>query len=68
MIRRNDGEIRRELADLFFDRQDWNGVGYSVDDGMVTLKFPAKSKVDVSDVVSEVRKTAGVRSVFVVLL
>ncbi|MGH9800238.1 MAG: peptidoglycan-binding domain-containing protein [Blastocatellia bacterium] len=68
MIRRNDEGIRRELAELFFDHNDWNGVDYSIDDGMVTLKFPAKSTVDVSSVVSEVRKIAGVRSVFVVLL
>ena len=68
MIRRNDDGIYRDLAELFFERNDWNGVQYSVKDGMVTLKIPPKSQVDVGNLVSEVRKVAGVRSVFVVIL
>lgn len=68
MIRRKDQEVERELREVFFERNDWNGVRYSVKDGMVTLKVPAKSKVDIGNVAAEVRKVAGVRSVFVVML
>ena len=68
IIRRNDEEVERELSEIFFVRNDWNGVRYSVDDGMVTLKVPTKSKVDIGNVAAEVRKVAGVRSVFVVML
>lgn len=68
MIRRNDEDIYPELAELFFNRNDWNGVRYTVKDGMVTLKIPPKSKVDVGTIAAEVRKVAGVRSVFVVML
>lgn len=68
IIRRNDEEVARELAEVFFERNDWNGVRYSVKDGMVTLKIPAKSTVDVGNLAAEVRKVAGVRSVFVVML
>jgi len=68
MIRRNDEDVSRELAELFFHRNDWNGVRYSVKDGMVTLKIPAKSTVNVGNLAAEVRTIAGVRSVFVVML
>lgn len=68
MIRRKDDDIYPDLAELFFEHHDWNGVRYTVTDGMVTLKIPTKSKVDVGNIASEVRKVAGVRSVFVVAL
>lgn len=68
MIRRNDDDIYPELAELFFGHNEWNGVRYTINDGMVTLKIPPKSNVDVAKMVSEVRKIAGVRSVFVVAL
>ncbi|MFN0111242.1 MAG: peptidoglycan-binding domain-containing protein [Blastocatellia bacterium] len=68
MIRRKDGDIDRELSELFFERNDWTGVQHSTKDGMVTLKLPPKSKVDVGNLVSEIRKVAGVRSVFVIAL
>jgi len=68
MIRRNDEEVARELSEVVFERNDWNGVRYSVKEGMVTLKIPAKSTVDVGNLAAEVRKVAGVRSVFVVML
>lgn len=65
-IRRNDDGIYRDLSELFFEHHEWNGVKYEVKDGMVTLKIPLKSKVDVSNLVSGVRTVAGVRSIFVV--
>jgi peptidoglycan hydrolase-like protein with peptidoglycan-binding domain len=68
IIRRNDDDIYPELAELFFEHHDWNGVRYEVKDGMVSLKIPPKSQVDVGSIVSEVRKIAGVRSVFVISL
>lgn len=68
IIRRNDEDIAPEIAELFFSRNDWNGVRYTVKDGMVTLKTSSKSNVDIGYVAAEVRKIAGVRSVFVVIL
>lgn len=68
MIRRKDGDVDRELSEIFFDRNDWIGVQHSTKEGMVTLKIPPKSKVDVGNLVAEVRKVAGVRSVFVIAL
>jgi peptidoglycan hydrolase-like protein with peptidoglycan-binding domain len=68
LIRRNDDPISSDLRELFFEHHEWTGVQYEVKDGMVTLKIPPKSKVDVGALVSEVRKVAGVRSVFVVVL
>lgn len=68
LIRRKDDAVYSELRELFFDHHEWTGVDYDVKDGMVTLKIPPKSKVDVGSLVSEIRKVAGVRSVFVVAL
>lgn len=68
IIRRNDEDIAPEIAALFFNHHDWNGVRYTVKDGMVTLKISSKSNVDIGNVAAEVRKIAGVRSVFVVML
>jgi hypothetical protein len=68
MIRRNDEDTFPEIEKLFAEHPEWRDVHYSLKDGMVTLKLPPKSEVDVGKMVSEVRKIAGVRSVFVVAL
>jgi peptidoglycan hydrolase-like protein with peptidoglycan-binding domain len=68
MIRRNDEDTAPEVAEVFASQPDWSGLEFSVKEGMVTIKLPPKSKVDIGTLVSEVRKIAGVRYVFVVVL
>ena len=68
MIRRNDEDTQPEVAEVFDSKPEWSGLVYIVKDGMVTIKLPPKSKVDIGTLVSEVRKIAGVRYVFVVVL
>jgi len=68
MIRRNDEDTTPEVAEVFASKPEWSGLDFSVKDGMVTIKLPPKSKVDIGALVSEVRKVAGVRSVFVITL
>ena len=68
MIRRNDEDTQPEVAEVFDSKSEWSGLVYTVKDGMVTIKLPPKSKVDIGTLVSEVRKVAGVRYVFVVVL
>ncbi len=68
MIRRNDEDTRPEVAEVFDSKPAWSGLVYTVKDGMVTIKLPPKSNVDIGTLVSEVRKVAGVRYVFVVVL
>lgn len=68
LIRRNDDDTAKDISDLFLEHREWSGVVFSVKDGMVTLKIPPKSPVNVGSLVHEVRKTAGVRSVFVIIL
>jgi len=66
MIRRNDEDTAPEVAEVFASRPDWNSLEYSVKAGMVTIKLPPKSKVDIGTLVYEVRKVAGVRYIFVI--
>lgn len=68
MIRRKDKDTQPEVAEVFDSKPEWSGLVYTVKDGMVTIKLPPKSKVDIGTLVSEVRKVAGVRYVFVVVL
>lgn len=68
MIRRNDDDTAKDISDLFLERRDWSGVNFTVKEGMVTLKIPPGSPVNVGAMVYEVRKIAGVRSVFVIIL
>lgn len=68
MIRRNDEDVAPEVADVFASEPQWRDVNFTVKDGMVTIKLPPKSTVDIGTLVSEVRKVAGVRYVFVVVL
>ncbi|MGE0886355.1 MAG: peptidoglycan-binding domain-containing protein [Blastocatellales bacterium] len=68
MIRRNDDDTAKDISDLFLDHREWSGVIFAVKDGMVTLKIPPNSPVNVGSLVYEIRKTAGVRSVFVIIL
>jgi peptidoglycan hydrolase-like protein with peptidoglycan-binding domain len=66
MIRRNDEDTAPEVAEVFASKPDWNSLQFTVKAGMVTIKLPPKSKVDIGTLVSEVRKVAGVRYVFVI--
>ena len=68
MIRRKDEDTQPEVAEIFDSKPEWAGLVYIVKDGMVTIKLPPKSRVDIGTLVSEVRKVAGVRYVFVVVL
>jgi len=68
MIRRNDDDTAKDISDLFLEHMEWSGVIFSVKDGMVTLKVRPTSEVNVGSMVHEVRKVAGVRSVFVIIL
>lgn len=68
MIRRDDEDVLPEVEELFGSKPEWSDVNFSVKDGMVTIKLPPRSTVDIGALVSEVRKIAGVRSVFVVVL
>lgn len=68
MIRRNDEDVAPEVADVFASEPQWRDLNFTVKDGMVTIKLPPKSTVDIGTLVSEVRKVAGVRYVFVVVL
>lgn len=68
MIRRDDEDVLPEVEEVFGSNPDWSDVKFGVKDGMVTIKLPPKSTVDIGALVSEVRKIAGVRSVFVIVL
>ncbi|MDQ3012552.1 MAG: peptidoglycan-binding protein [Acidobacteriota bacterium] len=68
IIRRNDEDTQPEVAEVFDSKPEWSGLVFIVKDGMVTIKLPPKSRVDIGTLVSEVRKVAGVRYVFVVVL
>jgi hypothetical protein len=68
MIRRDDEDVLPEIDELFGSHPEWDEVKYSFKEGMATIKLPPKSTVDIGALVSEVRKIAGVRSVFVVVL
>ena len=68
MIRRDDEDVLPEVEEVFGLNPDWRDVKFGVKDGMVTIKLPPKSTVDIGALVSEVRKIAGVRSVFVIVL
>lgn len=68
MIRRDDEDVQPEVEELFGSNPEWSEVKFSVKEGMVTIKLPPRSTVDVGALVSEVRKIAGVRSVFVIVL
>ncbi len=68
MIRRDDKYVQPEVEEVFGSNPDWREVTFSVKDGMVTIKLPPRSTVDVGTLVSELRKIAGVRSVFVIVL
>lgn len=68
IIRRNDEDTQPEVAEIFDSKPEWAGLVYTVKEGMVTIKLPPKSRVDIGTLVSEVRKVAGVRYVVVVVL
>jgi len=68
VIRRNDEDTRAEVAEVFASKPDWSNLEFSVKEGMTTIKLPPKSTVDIGTLVSEVRKIAGVRYVFVIVL
>jgi len=67
MIRRNDEDTAPEVAEVFASRPEWSGLEFSVKAGLVTIKLPPRSRVDIGTLASEVRKVAGVRYVFVVV-
>ncbi len=68
MIRRNDDDTAKDVSDMFLEHGEWSGVIFSVKDGMLTLKVPPNHPVNVGSMVHELRKVAGVRSVFVIIL
>lgn len=68
MIRRNDEDVQPEVEELRASKPEWSDVKCSVKEGMVTIKLPPGSTVDIGALVAEVRKIAGVRSVFVIVL
>ena len=63
-VGRSDSELQRDIRDILEAKEDTARVRSEVKDGAVKL-FP-KDSVDVSDVVSSIRKLSGVRSVMVV--
>lgn len=68
LIGRNDAEVGTEVRRLLDSRPETERWVAEVRDGMVTVKAPAGHKADLGQVISDIRKIAGVKTVFVVNL
>jgi len=68
LIGRNDEEVITEVRRLLDSRPETERWVADVRDGMVTVKAPAGHKADLGQVISDIRKIAGVKTVFVVNL
>ncbi|QQS48687.1 MAG: peptidoglycan-binding protein [Acidobacteriota bacterium] len=68
LIGRSDAEVSAEVRELLDQNPETEKWVTSVKDGMVTVKVPPGHRVDLGQVISDIRKIAGVKSVFVVNL
>ncbi|MGH9831746.1 MAG: peptidoglycan-binding domain-containing protein [Blastocatellia bacterium] len=66
LIGRSDAEIHEEVRRTLEDNPETKYWYSEVKNGMVTVKTPPQSKADIGAVVSNIRKVAGVKSVFVI--
>ncbi|MBK9314306.1 MAG: peptidoglycan-binding protein [Acidobacteria bacterium] len=68
LIGRSDAEVVSEVRELLGRNKETERWVATVKDGMVTIKVQPGHKVDLGQVISDIRKIAGVKSVFVVNL
>ncbi len=68
LIGRNDAEIHEEVRRVLEEDPETRNWQSEVKNGLVTVKTPPQHKADVGKVISEIRKVAGVKSVFVIAL
>jgi hypothetical protein len=66
LIGRSDAEIHAEVRRTLEDNPETRYWHSEVKNGLVTVKTPPQSKADIGVVVSNIRKVAGVKSVFVI--
>ena len=66
LIGRSDAEIHEEVRRTLEDNPETKYWYSDVKNGLVTIKTPPQSKADIGAVVSNIRKVAGVKSVFVI--
>ncbi len=66
LIGRSDAEIHEEVRRTLEDDPETKYWHSEVKNGLVTIKTPPQSKADIGVVVSNIRKVAGVKSVFVI--
>jgi len=68
MIGRSDAEVHAEVRELLEENPETIRWVTDVKDGMVTVKPAPGTKADIGQVISNIRKIAGVKSVFVINL
>jgi hypothetical protein len=66
LIGRSDAEIHEEVRRTLEETAETKYWHSDVKNGMVTVKTPPQSKADIGAVISNIRKVAGVKSVFVI--
>ncbi len=68
LMSRSDADVQSEVRQVLEDNPETRDWHSEVKDGRVTVKTPRQHKADVGAVISEIRKVAGVKSVFVIAL
>jgi peptidoglycan hydrolase-like protein with peptidoglycan-binding domain len=68
LIGRSDAEIVEEVGRVLEESPETQTWQFEVKDGMVTIKTPPQHNADIGKLISNIRKIAGVKSVFVVAL
>ncbi len=66
LVGRSDADIQTDVRDVLTESTGAEKWYSDVKNGVVTIKTPAQHNVDVGAVVSNIRKVAGVKSVFVI--
>jgi hypothetical protein len=66
IVGRSDAEIQTDVRELLKGDSETEKWYSEVKSGMVTIKTPQQHNANVGSVISNIRKIAGVKSVFVV--
>ncbi len=68
LIGRSDADIQEEVGRVLEENPQTANWQFEVKQGMVTVKTPPQHKADIGAVIANIRKVAGVKSVFVIAL
>ena len=66
LLSREDEDVHSEVKEIILKNPATQNWDFSVKQGMVTVKVPPKHNANLGEVIAEIRKLAGVKSIFVV--